>query len=669
MNVYDLHFASSNKLVTTASPLYRPPSFPPPDDWVVSVDSEGAALSRYGDDFWDYRAFERSATFNFGKDNMAAENKLLVKQIIHLMIYHNRLFPGRIRSCAGAFGWLVTIAKVCDSKGVLMSSISRFPAIHQELADALQCARYHVIVSFLHRLRLHADILGFEMFDEKGMAFLVSQQGNRDPVQTPYIPPRIWTYQINRFSECLDDFLEHQEALEEAFGRVAEAYKHNMSALPDKPRLHSPFQALGYYRSVRVLIPGGLEAFLAEHGLSGLFDKWMGQPKEQLKFSRLSAYLNLVREVSIFYTLSFSIQRLSEGASLRSDCLLIEHDDRLGDVAMVTGETTKTDPDCDARWVVPVSVKKAVDVAASIAKLRLKHFPSKKGALVGGSSVPLMLAATEPWATENGDNRNSKGELVSQIRLGAFLTRFPKVLDPDVLSVTAEDWKVAVSMTPNIADKPGFGVGLPWRFAAHQLRRTTTVNMFASNLVSDASLQWLMKHLNPKMTLYYGRNYTNLRLNSDAETEVIVESYKAIYRQLASVVEDSVGNVRPHSKEMIPVSVVNLVEAKEEAKLTRLIRKGDVGCRRTLAGLCMKGGACEYGGIESIVQCAGADGGGICVDAIFKRDNEVGLIRLKAVYEKEIEALSPDMPRFGALKKEIYAIEVYLNVVNDKKIG
>jgi hypothetical protein len=668
MSAYDLHFAPSNILVTVESPLYRPPSFPPPDDWVVSVDREGAALSLYGDDFWDYRAFERSATFNFGKDNMSAKNKLLVKQIIHLMIYHHRLFPGRIQSCTGAFSWLVTIAKVCDSKGVLMSSISRFPAIHQELADALQCDSYQIIVSFLHRLRLYADILGFEIFDVKGMAFLVSQQGVRDPIQTPYIPPRIWTYQVNRLSECLDDFLEHQEALEKAFARVAEAYKQNASALPDLPNLHSPFHDYGCSKSVRTLIPGGFGVFLVEYGLSDVLDKWMGQPNEKLRLSRLTAYLNMVREASIFYILNFSLQRINEGASLRSDCLLIEHDDRLGDVNMVTGETTKTDPDSDARWVVPASVKRAVDVASSIARLRLQHFPSTKGAPVGDDSAPLMLAPTEPW-TDSGNYRNSKDELVSQIRFGPFLSRFPKFLDSDVLTVTEEDWKIAVSMTPNITSKPGFGIGLPWRFTAHQLRRTTAVNMFASNMVSDSSLQWLMKHLIPKMTLFYGRNYTNLRLDSNAETVVIIESYKAIYRQLVSVVEDSIGNVRPHSREMIPISVVNLVDADEEAKLTKLIKKGDVGCRRTLAGLCMKGGACEYGGIESIAQCAGADGGGICADAIFKRDNEAGLIRLKAAYEKEIETLSPDMPRFGALKKEIYAIEVYINVINDKKIG
>ena len=66
-----------------------------------------------------------------------------------------------------------------------------------------------------------------------------------------------------------------------------------------------------------------------------------------------------------------------------------------------------------------------------------------------------------------------------------------------------------------------------------------------------------------------------------------------------------------------------------------------------------------------MAQCAGADGGGICADAIFKRENEPALRRLKAAHEKEIESLASDSPRFNALKKEIYAIGVYLSVVND----
>ena len=86
MNADTLRFMSPSTLVTVDSPLYRPPCFPPPRDWAVSVDSEGAPLSLYGDDFWDFRAFERSATFNFKKDGISDENVFLVKQVVRLLL-------------------------------------------------------------------------------------------------------------------------------------------------------------------------------------------------------------------------------------------------------------------------------------------------------------------------------------------------------------------------------------------------------------------------------------------------------------------------------------------------------------------------------------------------------------------------------------------------------
>ncbi|MBL4609334.1 MAG: hypothetical protein JKY58_01550 [Pseudomonas sp.] len=663
MTIETMHFMSASKLVTKNSPLYRPSSFPPAKEWIVSVDNQGAALSLYGEDFWDFRAFERSVTFNFKTVSSSTENRNLIKKIIHLVIYHPRLFPGKIRSCVYIFNCLKKIAKVCDRAKILISEIQRFPALHKEVSDAFQGSFYKIYISFLHKLRPHADILGFEIFGERALVFLASQQNDHETVQTPYIPPRIWSYALNRMSECLDDFLEHQEALETAFDWLANAYNHNASF--SQERIHcSPFTMRDLH-SRRITFPSGFEAFLVEHELNRLFVKWLGEPKAQNKISRFSAYFNMVKQASLFYIMSFSLQRVSEAVSLRSDCFLLERDARLGDIAMVVGETTKTDPDSDARWVVPISAKRAVDVATKVARWRLKHFSNDESDPVYDGSVPLSLAAKEPWATVTGNNRNSKNELISQLKLRTFMDQFPKFFDPNTLLVTEEDWKAAVSITPNLGNKKGFRIGSPWPFSAHQLRRTTNVNMFASNMVSDNSLQWQMKHLTQQMTLYYGRNYINLRLNSDAETAVVVESYNAIYRQLTNVIQDSVENVRPHFIETIPMKVVNLVSAGEEKKLIKLIAEGEVGCRRTLAGFCMKAGACKYGGIESIAQCAGSDGGGICSDAIFKREKEPGLRHLKTVLEKEIESLNVESPRFSALKKEIYAIEVYLSVIKN----
>jgi len=656
MNAASLRFMHPSALVTTESSLYQPPSFPPPDNWVVSVDEHGEDLSRYGDDYWHFRAFGTPG-FNFGSQQLSEANLALVKQTLFLVLYHPNLFPGRIHSCKGHFQCLVKIARICDGEDISLRELSRFPRVHPEVAQALQGSQYESYVSFLHKLRLYADLLGFEIADEQTVAFLVSRQRNWEVIQHPYIPPRIWSYQVNRLNECLDDFLKQQEALDEAFTWLSDAYQHNAGLQAPREYL-TPFNEVHKYRSLRrIVFEGDFKRFLAKYQLLDLFQKWLGVDKH-LNLMHFPAYLNMVRDACLLYILNFSLQRSSEVLSLRADCFLIEKDKQLGEIALLVGATTKTDPDDDARWVVPKVVEKAVNIAGTIARWRMRH---GSAFLAAKESSPFL--ATPSWEPWSGGNHGCREGRVEFLDFGAFTRRYPLVLNLQAITVTEADWKIALSLTPNLGQRTGFGIGLPWRFNSHQFRRTTNVNMFASNMVSESSLQWVMKHLNRNMTLYYGRNYTNLKLNTAAETAVIVEAYRAIYRQLVAVVEDSVEYVNPHPKETISAALINLVEAREEQKLNRLIKQQAAGCRRILLGVCMKAGSCEYGGIESVAKCAGADGGGICADVRFERRREPQLMRLKEAHEQELGTVARHSPRYSYLAKEIYAIGVYLNVV------
>ena len=661
MNVTDLRFMHPSTLVTAESSLYQPPSIPPPDDWVVSVDHHGRDLSRYRDGYWYFHAFGFPG-FNFARQGLSEINLALVKQVLYLVLYHPNLFPGRIRSCKRHFECVVKIARICDGNGVPLSKLSRFPRIHHDIAEALQCSNYELYVSFLHKLRLYKDVLGFEIADEKLVALLTSRIINREIIQHPYIPSRIWSYQVNRLSECLDDFLKHQEALGLAYVRLSDAYEHNLGLRI--PRVYvTPFNETEKYKtSQRVIFKGGFKHFLAEFGLLNLFEKWLGMDKRQI-LMQFSAYLNMIRDACLLYILSFSLQRSGEVLSLRSNCFSIEKDEQLGDIALIVGETTKTDPDDDARWVVPKEVQKAVDVAASVAKWRMRHRP-KNFVSSEAEELPPFLAtpAWEPWS--GGGMRATRDQRVAFLDLGSFTRLYPHVLDPQAITVTEADWKIALSLTPNLHMREGFGVGLPWRFSAHQLRRTTAVNMFASNAVSESSLQWVMKHLSRNMTLYYGRNYTNLKLNSMAENAITFEYYREIYRQLVAVVENNIEYVNPHPKETISSEIINLVDAREEGKLNKLIKQRTAGCRRILLGFCLKPGSCEYGGIESAAKCAGADGRGVCADVRFERKKEPQLIGLKEAHEQELKTVARNSPRHSYLTKEIYAIGVYLDAIS-----
>lgn len=664
MSAEHLYFMPTKKIVNTEDTILRCPSFPPATNWIMSVDAEGNPLSKFEDDLWDYRSYEMNTAFNFRKIKSSKENVIIVKLAVFFMLHHPRLFPGKIRSCNYGFQCFSKIAEACEKKRILIKDLSRFPRVYQSIADSLKCSFYKNYIAFLSKLNAYGKTFSFIFIDEKVIKFLASQIPKWEPIQTPYIPPRIWNYQINRFYECIEDYLDHEKKINKAFDWIMHAYEKNSISNGVPSGFQTPFAGLNSYKNKRVLYRGNFNTFLSDYNLEDLFLKWMG-PSKARSLDQFVSFLNMVRDCCLLFIMNFSMQRSSEVLSLRSDCFVIEHDEKLGDIAFIIGETTKTIQDDDARWVVPKTIKKAIDVATSVAKLRVKcyeKFNSKSWLSI--DSVPLALSSTEPWMKGRNNKKLEERETISQLQCCNFIDYYPYFIEKSKVTVTESDWKIALSLTPELEKKKGFGVGLPWRFYCHQYRRTTNVNMFSSSLVSNSSLQWEMKHAQLNMTLYYGRNHTNLRLNSDVETAMIIESYQSIYRSLVDVMQDSVEYVRPHKREMIPESIVKLVEIGDEKKLINLIKEGKIGCRRTLLGYCMQSSYCKYGGIESVSKCAGGDGSNICTDAIFERKNSDKLKNIKLAYERQMLLLDYNSTKYNALKQEVYAIGVYLDAIN-----
>lgn len=666
-----LQFQAPLPQVTPESPLYHPPSFPPPNDWPVSLDGRGNPFSVYGDNYWDFSGFGFYG-FNFGHHNLSQENLALVKKATFFVMYHPRLFPGKIASCRGYFLTLVRIAKVCDQQGILIHDLYKFPEVFPLIVNALLGKKSYNRVTQLHNLYLYRDELGFTIANERLLRLLTREATYHEPVQHPYIPLRIWNYQIQRLNEVLDDFIKHQEAIKEAFNSLHQAYLHNLKSVPASYR--SPFTEKHLHRAHRVLYEGSFDDFLDRHGLLELFHRWLCSNSykdgSSHRVTAFSKYLSFVRDTSVIFILNFSLQRMAEATSLKSDCFHTEKDKNLGNICIITGETTKTQNDSDARWIVPELVKKAIDAASEIARLRISALPEDVSLSKEDRENPyLLFPSTELWSPNAKKIRATSdlhGQVISQRSLdySKLLRQGIKLFDDDKIRITEDDAKEALSLTPNLHELKWFEIGKPWHFTAHQARRTLAINMFASDAVSTSSIQYQMKHLSRQMTLYYGRHHTKLCLNSEAERALILESYNTTYNKLIDIVDDDIGNVKPHGRVPGFDFVIELIDTTEESKLKKLIRDGQVGIRQTLLGFCMKAGTCEYGGIESVAKCAVGDGGGICAHAIFRRKNKDKLIKLKASHKNELSQLSKNSMRAGAIKQEIHAIEVYLDAID-----
>jgi hypothetical protein len=444
---------------------------------------------------------------------------------------------------------------------------------------------------------------------------------------------------------CLDAYAENYGSLQEAFK-------------PDRDRFKAPFKTV---RSTGTSY-GPFAQTAERFGIGNLLTRWLDVQPDRFLVTSLSAYMTLVSAAGLAYIANFTLQRRNEAASLRVSCLVWEEDEKLGRVPLICGETTKTDPDSDARWVASPNVGVAIEAMAVIARLRMlcdKENPARATTDADERDPFLLSSPSEPWVTSNRKTYEIRAETWS---LKQYLEIYPKLMDPDQLRITSEDLKLARRLTPNLPEDE-FAVGKIWPLAWHQYRRTGAVNMFASGLISDVSMQQHMKHSSRLMPLYYGRGYTRLRLNEHVQTAMVTAMYETMAAQFESVMSERF--ISPCSPERKDALLVNLISEKEAKTLVTWAKSGKVTFREHRLGGCMKAGVCEYGGIESIARCAGSDGGKPCSEVLFDKAKEKQIRQDLLSAREQLSRLPKGSPRYNALQMECNGMEKYLNVVEN----
>lgn len=667
MNAPRLRFCANLESSQDASELsnHQPPAFPPPDDFYVSIDADGKPLSKYSDELWNYSAYG-SCSFNFGIHKLTPENNDRLKQLTFLHLYHMPLFPGKIKSVYSTFIILRKLCQLSDSQNITVDQLYRFPRLASAIIELFNPAQHTRLIQALNKLLRSQYILGWKIADAAFIERLAQLQIAHIPIQNAYIPPRIWMSLIQSTELIMDTFEKHQTAFEDAWTWIYEAYRHNIengftqkSPFIDPDRNTSTKGRMQPLRVPRRTYPGGAKAFFEDYGIADLLNRWVGYiPNQRHDLHSFTQYANIVRDCAFTFILAHSIQRRAEGISLRSDCFDVDEDPTLGKVALLVGETTKTDPDSDARWVVPMSVERSVRILKSLARLRIDTTFKPVTPEIQKNPY-LMTAKIEHWGSGTSTNTLK----VTQWDLGKIVENNPLVFDAQELTITQEDYKIAYQLTPRLAEKSWFEIGDVWSFNAHQLRRTLAVNLFTSD-VPESVIQWMMKHKSVHQSYYYGRNYTRLRMNSNTEQTVVAEGYRATVRSLVDVAENTLGDsIHATGRNLLAVDTLKLIKERDHKKLEALAKKGEIAVRPTLLGFCMTE-SCEYGGVESAVHCAGVDGKGPCKDAVFSKKNGK---RLKALYdnnEHELKKLVENTPRHSKLKVENEAIEVYFHATS-----
>ena len=684
-SVHRLGLKVTKAPITPDSPCYRPPSWPPPADWVVSEDVYGNPLSRWGSPSWDYSAWVgKTFTLNFAggrHGNSAPPLGLENQQVMRLLATEIIWGPH------GARGWLTLknrfdllrrIVVLCDGEGVLASNLSRYPKLLERVPGLyINAPERGRLLTILDRLLRAKNQLGFTLIDEQGIARLskaFAEDDKEDTEQTAYIPPRIWTYQNLRLRECLDDFLEHRQQVEDCFNFCVDAYAHNFGSLEAALlRKGSADTRCPFYKQKKGAgarngrqFYGRFELTAQRFGIDKLLEKWVvTSRKHSISIKSLTAYLTLIQSAGFAYTANFTLQRKEEVAELRSDCLIWDKDPVLGRIAIIRGDTTKTDPDSDAWWPTSPSVEVAVTAMISVAKLRMRCAAANPEVNCSDydKANPWLLHSTfEPWSSVPGTWRPYSTRPSVQ-SYQSVIHRFPRLFDAEQLKITEADLITARMFTPNLNMGGKFKVGETWPLAYHQLRRTGGINMFASGLLSDSSIQVIMKHLTLLQTKYYGQNYSRVHFNEDFEALTLSARYEVMAKQIESLVQDRY--VSPLGDGRKQEILVNLLAIKEFNALVRASRNGEVSFRETRLGGCTKKSHCDYGGIESIARCAGGDGDKPCRDAVYDKAKKSSVERQLKNITRQANETQSDSPRKRALEAEAKGLRSYLDIIQN----
>lgn len=671
MKLEQLGLQIDSPLVHLGAMNFRPPSWPPPPDWPLILDAKVVAQCVYSDSVWPLDVWAgKPLKLNFGDGKMRSGDRTdkpnadLLRQCAAWFLYGPR-------GCRVAASLKNKVAKikpifvVCAEERIVATDLMRFPKVIDKVTRALTPSSFNAVIAILHELLDARDKLGFCIFDRDGLARLATLEPDHEQEQTPYIPPRIWSYQVSRLRECLTDYLAHREQVEACFQFCLDACVQNFGSLKQaiiskSDGSRAPFQNRFKHKRKGCVYHGPFEQRADSFGVTRLIEQWVGPftRKKGRQLGMFSRYLDLVSKAGLAYLLNFSLMRVEEGWNLRSDCLVVERDEKFGDIYMLRGETTKTEPDADARWPVSESVELAIQAMSHIAGLRMRCAKERDdiGLTSGDIANPYLIAFQyEPWSK----GRSKSYRVRPKVTTYSMLTNaFSLLFDAKELAITEEGLRIARLITPSL-NQEEFKVGGQWKFGWHQLRRTGAINMLSTDMVDESSLQLLLKHQSRVMTLYYGRNHSRLNLSQEARILFLKTMYQEFGRELRNLQSPLfVSPLGPKRKE----DIVVFIKETEAVALDKAARQGKIGARRIRAGFCVKNRSCPYGGHEAIAHCLGGDNGAGCPDLLIDITKEPEIRAYEAVIDDQLKVVHPESPRHNRLQAEKRAIRKYCDI-------
>ncbi|MCV4289899.1 hypothetical protein OH708_18430 [Pseudomonas capsici] len=633
--------------------------WPPADNFPVILDKNGNTVSHFADPTWKMKTNRgRDLNINFTADEshslfIDSINTQLLKIVLAWWLWKCPS-PTSIQSMSSRANVLSQLFRFACHSNISAAELYK----HSHLIDHLRTKKASYLkktLPLLHLIYENRESIGFYVLTPLQIEDLYAVVKLPECKQTAYIPPRIWKYQVNRLQEFIDDYHAVKDGIDalyrECLGLYLEYYGSWELACAHykaRKRRNTPFDCSR--QGARY------DDLASKHGVDRIFQKWlygtgvtlMGPGKG---INGLTRYLGMASRVGIAYLLNFTTMRIDEAWSLRRDCLKKEIDPDFGEFWTISGETTKLFSDSDARWITSPSVESAIKMMVEISELRelaAKVNPYMPDDLHPDQARYLIVRSCEPWAASM---EKSQSVLIHYGSYAYLVEDFPQLFHQDAIKITEDDISVARLITPSL-DNNKYQLGKPWAFGWHQLRRTGAVNMQASGLVSDSSLQYAMKHQSRFQSLYYAQGFSKLIFNEDSRSEYIKAFYEARAIKLLELSEKRFSSPYGENRR---ANLIAPITSREHKKLLDAAKKGTIVLREVLLGVCLNKDHCTKGGIDNIVYCGGGAGKGACVDLLYDKSKIIQVKQLKAETELILEGVKNGSPYHAALTAQIHA--------------
>ncbi|MES2024323.1 MAG: hypothetical protein V4448_02085 [Pseudomonadota bacterium] len=646
------------------------PSWQPAMNSVISTNELGAVVSRYCDSVWNLsHQAGKPIVLNFGDGQqrkgasiISKENANVLRRIASWWLKGERKIFA-MASISTYFSALRQIFLLCTKENIVATDLYRFPAVCDQIIDHLAVSKMRDVFTLLSILFENRDCLGFVILNGEELKRFGALLSRHQKKQTPYIPLRIWTYQTSRLYLFLSEFSAKKIQIEKCFEHLVSAY---IKRYGEGIKPGGNNKALSKVFSSSRFETGKFEEVAREFGIDELLKKWCGkndQDIEQLILGNFTSFLTYANSVALAYILNHSAMRLSEGWSLRADCLFTESDDVFGQFTYLKGSTSKGMKDDDANWICSPSVETAIEVASCISKLRLKCAIARDDVPVSVEDIsnpPLFLPAYEPWAgIINAHQPLSFRRVPPSYK--SLIDENPRLFNTEQIKITKQDLQQARLINPDLNGSK-YRVGQPWPFAFHQLRRSGAVNMLATD-VSVESSQYQMKHRARPTTRYYCRGHSAIRLNGQARAVFIEAAYLMLANEIRLLFNERF--VSPYGDER-KRQILQLVEPRDHESLVLAAKQGKVNWRETLLGACTKRGACEFGGVENIIRCGGGDGRSPCSDALYDKSKKHQIKEIGKMVDARLEVTPRGSPYHESLTAQKNAVKNVLKAMNEQ---